>query len=85
MKIVMDSVNEITPELLSRTRTSRAVNGRAADPAASRVRERNLVLRQTCRVEGHTPVGLVPRTKSKIEDGSATGTWWTRGTAVADS
>jgi hypothetical protein len=56
MKIVMDSVNEITPELLSRTRTSRAVNGRAADPAASRVRERNLVLRQTCRVEGHTPV-----------------------------
>ena len=30
-------------------------------------------------------LGVVPRTKSKIEDGSATETWWTRGTAVGDS
>ena len=35
MKTVMDSVNEITPELLYSTRTSRAVNGRAVASDAS--------------------------------------------------
>ena len=48
MKTVMDSVNEITPELLHPKRSCGAVNGRAAEPAASAVRETDVVLPETC-------------------------------------
>ena len=39
MKTVMDSVNEITPELLYLKRNRRAVNGRAVASDASAMRE----------------------------------------------
>ena len=45
MKLLADSVNEFTPNLLLEVRRSRAVTARVADMAASRVRERHLVLR----------------------------------------
>ena len=45
MKLLADSVNEFTPDLLLEVRRSHAVTGHAADMAASRVRERHLVLR----------------------------------------
>ena len=64
MKTVMDSVNEITPELLYLKRNRRAVNGRAVASDASAMRERTLVLRLTHR----EPRGLtlVNRRKTRM-------------------
>ena len=56
MKTVMDSVNEITPELFLEGRHRRAVAGQAAETAASAVRRRHLVLRLSGFREGATPV-----------------------------
>ena len=58
MKTVMDSVNEITPELLYSKRTSRVVNGRAIASDASAMRERTLVLPESGYDEQPSPVVL---------------------------
>ena len=45
MKLLSDSGNGLTPELLESKRTSRAVNGHAVGSDESRVRGQTLVLR----------------------------------------
>jgi hypothetical protein len=47
MKLTVDSVNEISPDLLYMTRTCRAVNGHAVGSDGSRVRGRRLVQQTT--------------------------------------
>ena len=59
MKMESDSGVGLTPELLHRTRTSHAVNGRAAEAAASSMRESDVVLPESGRVHDHTPVGFM--------------------------
>ena len=67
MKTVMDSVNEITPELLHRNRNRRAVNGRAVATSASAMRESVVVLRLTSYRDGATPVHGFTQTAGPLE------------------
>ena len=56
MKLLADSVNESAPNLLLEVRRSRAVTAHVADMAASRVRDRRLVLRFCVRNFQSSPV-----------------------------
>ena len=55
MKMVLDSVVGLTPDLQLRVRNSRAVMGRAVAASASAVREFAVFLRQAYAILGPTP------------------------------
>mgnify|MGYP001466322753 CR=1 FL=1 len=56
MKLTVDSVNEITPDLRTGVGSNRVVMAHAADEADAVVRETSSFLRQTCRFQDRTPV-----------------------------
>ena len=68
MKLTVDSGVGLTPELL--IGTSRAVNGHAAEVAASAVRESLLVLRLSSYRDGATPVICIYRIRVMAEPDS---------------